>query len=258
MTLSEKKSIFRPWDDPKEAQQCPLKRRDDKKVETKKTRGSDPTKVSLSSEDEYKLLYEQQIHHQNFIVAQQQMSLVGLSQQLSIPSPVLSLSDSASSANWKGLVDTLESLSPLQLASLGIEPSTSAMQFIHQAQRKPRPKKFRCPHCGVGFSNNGQLKGHIRSHTGERPFQCEVESCGKTFTRNEELTRHKRIHTGVRPYSCVQCGKKFGRRDHLKKHTRTHQRPTPPLMVLPHQLPLGTMFQPLSGFPPFTYNPMIL
>lgn len=33
--------------------------------------------------------------------------------------------------------------------------------------RKQRPKKFKCPHCDVAFSNNGQLKGHVRIHTGK-------------------------------------------------------------------------------------------
>ncbi|XP_031631475.1 Krueppel-like factor 4 [Contarinia nasturtii] len=118
------------------------------------------------------------------------------------------------------------------LPFMGVDPFVMEQEYARvlaeEAQvkmmtaRKQRPKKFKCPHCDVAFSNNGQLKGHIRIHTGERPFKCDEPNCGKTFTRNEELTRHKRIHTGHRPFPCQTCGKRFGRRDHLKKHTRTH------------------------------------
>lgn len=86
-------------------------------------------------------------------------------------------------------------------------------------------KKLKCPFCNVSCSNHGQLRGHLRCHTGEKPFVCAFDGCTRKFARNEELTRHKRIHTGDRPFACSACKKTFGRRDHLQKHLKTHLQP---------------------------------
>lgn len=66
------------------------------------------------------------------------------------------------------------STDPLFLESMAhgiaIEEYARILNQEHQAKllaaKKQRPKKYKCPHCEVGFSNNGQLKGHIRIHTG--------------------------------------------------------------------------------------------
>lgn len=83
--------------------------------------------------------------------------------------------------------------------------------------------KLMCPYCNIYNSSPAQLKIHLRIHTGERPYVCDILGCDKTFTRNEELTRHLKIHSGDRPYICKICKRSFGRKDHLTKHEVTHR-----------------------------------
>ncbi|XP_047542886.1 zinc finger protein 37-like [Vanessa atalanta] len=54
-------------------------------------------------------------------------------------------------------------------------------------------KKKICPHCGRAFETNRILNNHIRTHTGERPFVCDV--CSAKFTQKTALVVHQRsIH----------------------------------------------------------------
>ncbi|CAL9700812.1 unnamed protein product [Knipowitschia caucasica] len=83
----------------------------------------------------------------------------------------------------------------------------------------PKPI-FRCGQCGKCFPHPSNLKSHLLTHTGERPFCCSL--CGRTFTKLSNLKAHRRVHTGERPYSCVSCGKRFTQNCNLKRHQRIH------------------------------------
>jgi len=53
------------------------------------------------------------------------------------------------------------------IASNGEKVSALSNSKWYNKFKRQRPKRFNCPHCDIAFSNNGQLKGHIRTHTGK-------------------------------------------------------------------------------------------
>ena len=74
-----------------------------------------------------------------------------------------------------------------------------------------------CNLCNKLFSNQSNLRKHIRSVHEKMKFTCEI--CGKEVSRKDKLQRHKlSVHSKSSEFKCTVCERKFIQKDNLLAH----------------------------------------
>ncbi|ESO03657.1 hypothetical protein HELRODRAFT_80117, partial [Helobdella robusta] len=104
---------------------------------------------------------------------------------------------------------------------------------------------FTCNYCFKTFTQSSNYKNHIRTHSDDRPYICDIcdigfkeryhlkkhilfkhsteakekcRYCGKRFKDSTAVRAHERIHSDKRPYSCQRCLKAFKTSECLWHH----------------------------------------
>ncbi|KAJ7485625.1 hypothetical protein FB451DRAFT_61817 [Mycena latifolia] len=102
-------------------------------------------------------------------------------------------------------------------------------------------KPHRCPRCPKTFARPCDVKTHLYTHTGERPFRCPARGCRKRYGVRSNMLRHSLEHgfprTGpIRPIGPYN----FGFENHPSLPVRSDSTPMRTQLVWVAEGPLST------------------
>ncbi|XP_063368284.1 uncharacterized protein LOC134656651 [Cydia amplana] len=84
-------------------------------------------------------------------------------------------------------------------------------------------RPYVCVVCSKAFTTKWNLKLHRWTHASRsaKPYKCTL--CKGAFIRHSEYVSHMNAHKAVRPYTCNYCGCQFIRKYNCQRHVREHE-----------------------------------
>ncbi|CAL8130022.1 unnamed protein product [Orchesella dallaii] len=83
---------------------------------------------------------------------------------------------------------------------------------------KKEPKRYVCEECGMVFKTQKILETHQFSHSGPESWKYSCVFCGKNSASEYRHMEHIKAHTNEKPYFCEICGEEYAHGRNLRDH----------------------------------------
>ena len=120
-------------------------------------------------------------------------------------------------------VDHFPSLAPIKMTDKRLQCSSElTANYVNEEASENVTKNDKekasnkCNQCKYASSQVGNLRKHMKKHSGEKTNKCSQCDFASSYTR--ALRAHLKIHSGEKPNKCNQCDFASSQAGHLRTH----------------------------------------